>query len=595
MAAAITAGAAAAALVAAGAFRIMSPKTKKSPPPSPQQHQVYTEAPRDSDFSSAQPKSYLAEAHPPRNRLTRGAPLKADGLLREKAASFMADYDYTDTSSAGYQDQQWAFDCGQKGACPFTPFNSARDPPEDYQHVGIPEGELGDYAPGIVHDTNRDASGELNVVPHPTRRYPDYGLGWGEPLESSYIPYGGKEATDLEFWGPTDWNSVRHSRIPSYATQRETELDGKEINRPMNDYFGDFTAGEDETAVEFSSGWASARSADVRLQGLNRYGSFVTTKRPDENLLNMGPTQNGKIGSMPTQPPGRSLGARIITTFNAFKPWRDMGLRDAPPIMAAIQLPAASRNPYTYEERAGNSTPWTTGYGSEDVNKQRGARPGKRLLFNQWMAGGNLPPGGGAPAGPETNPVQGGVMRRIAGQWDTMGNARFEFAANSGTEQNPPEGGYHYTTRQRIKPDSETMDGMTPYGGGGPIRLHNMAAGARGQKDISGRADYQAPGGGLNRYEGPTCAGKFLQLHPMAPWAFPRGGSRTAGGGNGGSTGMRGVWTLHGNAAIGVRGTDWSDEPPVTIGEAGNNPMQASILDRRSEASLSDVFDVAHS
>jgi hypothetical protein len=597
MATALVAGAAATAIVIVGALKLT--KSKQSPKPaaaaiSERSAELATLPVDPMDFASAQWPSMRAEARPRGARLMRGAPLEPDGLLREKTLSSMGDYDYVDTASAGFQDQQWNLDCGHKTTCPFTPHSSVRSAPMENQHLGNTSETLGDYVSGAVRDTGRDASGELNETPHPTRRYADSGMGWGEPLESTYIPYGGHEATDLQFWGPTDWNAERNSRLPSYLHNRELELDGKEINRPMNQYFSDFSPDDGSTPVEFSGGYASGRTADVRLQGLNRYWHVATTKRADENLMFLPPTQNGKTGSMPPLMPEMSFGARVVKAFNAFKPWRDMGKRGAPPIAAAIQLPPSTRNPQNYEERVGNPTPYTASYGSEGVNSAYGGRPNRVLEFNDWMRGGNLPPGGAAAAGLETNPMRDGVIRRIAGQWDTFGNPGFKITANAGTELNPPDGGYHYTTRERILSDSETANGRTPSNGGWVGLLHNSAAGARGRKDNTGRAEYQAPGGskqGQSQWGGAGVVGQFQALHALPTWALPRGGI-SAGGGTGGATGTHSMWTLHGNVA---KATTWSDEPPVSVGDAANNPMQASILNNRTAAELSDVLDVEHS
>jgi len=248
-----------------------------------------------------------------------------------------------DLSSPGWADQDW------EGRDRFgnTPMHEI----ETENNAAI--GTLGDFLPETFVETGRDASIETNVLPWPTRRYPDYSPQWGGQMEPELMPQGPRFATDRDFWGPTNWNAERPHRLPSYLFDSAGELNGKEINRPADTYFSDFDVveGEGEMDVSYSSGKVSGRTPNAKITALNRYGSFVTSK-PAIELKFTPPRANAPAGGgMPPEMAEMSLGARVARVFSAFKPWRDMGKMSAPSVPADITLPAKSRYPKTYQTR----------------------------------------------------------------------------------------------------------------------------------------------------------------------------------------------------------------------------------------------------
>ena len=625
MTALIVAGVAAATAAALGAVKIMNAAHSTTPylpqssvqiaTPNPEARLAKSKLPEygspDSYSGMSDPRQVLTSPGGSKSK-RRGGPVREDGLIPRVGDPMR--YAYVDTCSPGYADQDWQNDCGVFGSCPNNPMNSQGRPPLEDQYLGNAVGELGDYLPGLQTESRRDAEVELNDPPHPTRRFADYGLMAGEPLEPKDIPYGATPATDKEFWGPTVWEAERPHKLPSYLFNSTMELNGKEINRPMDTYFSDFDQLGDEADVGFANGMSSGRTPDVRLMAANRYSSFVTTKGTDEKKF-MPPTATASRGmGMPPTPAERSIGARVIHVFNAFMPWKGASAGTAaPPELPAITLPAATRRTGTYEERRGVAIGPTSSYGPEEGNVQQGGRMNQRLPFNYWVSTGNLPPGGGTPAGPDTNPYRGGVIRRIGtrynigkdqggenkalpGVWNTMGNAGFHVGGVSGTDTNPPEGGYHYTTRVRTTSDSDNSSSRGSAQGSGPILLFDMLTGGRQRKDTSGRAEYQAPASGHSQYGGVEIAGDTISNRRPNTWfAFPLIG-RSGGGSDGGKPSPRSLWTIGGNTLKGVRGGDWDDSPPLNIGdEAVKSSLFDNIIGKRNEEELDDLFSVTHS
>lgn len=588
---------------------------QQPPPPDPERWLAETRMPEYKP-----PEDYLLYANPNEVQAApgggyppkpRGSPVRNDLLIPR--VGDVGRYAYPDLSSPGYADQDWQLDCSATEKCPATPENSGQKPPLDDQFMGRETMTLGDYLPGLQTETRRDAEVELNEPPHPTRRYPDFGLGWGEPLESWNIPHGAQSATDLQFWGPTVWEAERKHKLPSYLFNGAMEADGKEVNRPYDTYFGDFDENDGSVRVEHGTGAYSGRTTNVRLTSLNRYGGIATTKDTIPRLF-MPPVQKGSRGmGMAPKPPERSLGARIITSFNAFWPWREGGSKNAPPMMAAIQLPSATRRAGTYEERVGDPQGKTQSYGSEGINIHQGGRMGKRLPFNFWVREGNLPPGGGAPAGPDTNPEMGGAIRKIGrrydlddedgsagelpGAWDTRNSGGFVYGGvGAGTEQNPPDQGYGYTTQLRITRDGEHAASRGSANGSGPMLFHDLSKGARATGDCGRRPDYQGSQFRASAYGGVDIAGQTFPVRRIsASHPFLVGGV-SGGGGQGGMPIPRSVWTIGGNMLRGTRGGDFDDSPPQDIGaEPIKSALFKNIIGRRTESELSDVFSVSHS
>lgn len=610
MSAAVLIGATAAAAAVAGAYKILN----TSPTSSPSRPAANPEAALVSSPNRAYAPSYYPPFANPNEVLLSpgGGPRPSRAVLGSAVESGLiprvgdpSRYAYPELGSPGYTDQDWQRDCGMASCNRADSANAKGLPPIEGQHLDQPMGMLGDFVLGLQTETNRDASSELNEPPHPQKRLPDYGLGWGEPLESWNIPHGASEATDLEYWGPRDWDAERPHKLPEYLFSRDMELNGKEINRPRDTHHMDFDKADGEADVDWGTGAASGRTLDTRMQSSNLYGGFVTTKDPRDEKKFLPPRASPSRGlGKPSVASEINFGARLMSLFNAFMPWRDMGTRNAPSNPAEIQLAAHTRRADTYEARVGGAGGPSSNYGEEgSVNVVAGGRTGQRLNFDQWMRGGNLPPGGGSPAGPDVNPVQGGVERRIVGRWgggtpgvwDTKGTPSFSIGANAGVDVNPPDAGYHYTTRLRTRGRDEYESTRGSVNGSGPIILHDMAAGARQPKDISGRPDYVAPQTRLSMYGGPEVAGVQLTTtrRPEAAFAFPLIGTS----GHGGSKPPnKMVWTIGGNLIKGLRGGDWDGTPPAHIGEeAMRSSLYDTIVQRRSESELTDLFSVKHS
>lgn len=190
-------------------------------------------------------------------------------------------------ASPGWDDQDWSWDCDTSGSCKNVPGNAPPGMAPLYgEHMPMPIGEMGDALSEIQWGTGRDASTELELPPERMKTYTSHPLDYGGQLMPDEIPHGAREATDLQFWGPTDWDAERNSRMPSYLDNGTMELNGKEINRPLDDFgWQEFEHDPDFTDrmasdVDYSDGQSSARSTNVRLMQRNRYGSFVTTRDP---------------------------------------------------------------------------------------------------------------------------------------------------------------------------------------------------------------------------------------------------------------------------------------------------------------------------
>ena len=575
----------------------------------------------------------------------RGASVYTPGLVNRSGSGMYAS-PQVHHASQEYQDQDdWQYDCNgmrcdySGGTCPAGDPNSSGDmPPYRGQHLERPVGLLGDYIPGVQQDTGRDASSELNEDPCPTKTYPDYGIGWGDPLESSYIPHGAHAQTDLEFWGPRDYDAERNHKIPSYLFNREQELNGKEINRPYDDYTVTFDEGEDGSKeVGWGQGEKSARSADVKYLAANNSQVFASFTRADEEKKFMPPVANRGGFSMPAPESQIYFGQRTEPVFNAFSGVKDIGGRAAPPQQADIQLPPHTRNLQIYQPYSGGPVAKTRSYGAEGVNLVAGGRINRRIDFTPFVSRG-VGMGGETPAGLDLNPQAEERVRRVGtrftlgrddefdpdavvpGVWDTKGVAAFGVAANSGNEINPPEGGFMRRTRVRERPFSESTIGLGMPGAGGPLRLFDMMAGARFTKSDGNRQFYGNSAGGASKYIGSADpkminkksdgnrqyygnsaggASKFvggadpISLKKSTLYKPPCSGAT---GGPGGMQAPRGVFSVHGNLAIGTRGATYSEEPTADyVGDAINGSLYKNIVVARSESALDDLFSVEHS
>lgn len=552
-------------------------------------------------------------------RHQRGAPVSSSTLIQRSAEDTRHILGSQTLADPAYTDQDdWQLDCSGSSCDPSDPRNAGIMPPMRGQYMDREVGTLGDFAPSITGSSSERASGqvEINEDPAPTRSYADTGLGWGEPLGSGDLPSHGESIGETyeDKWGERAWAAETKSFVPDYTYSAAEELDGKEINRPQDTFSMSFDQYGTEAPVDYGTGAASARSADVRLMGRNIYGRFPTrtTAEPKEFLAPM-PTRAGN--SKPPVEAGWVFGARTLRYFDGFMPWKGAGTKSAPPEPADVVLPAATRRADTYESRLGVATSSGAVYGGEGVNTVEGGRVSRLIDYEPRMGAIN-PTSGARSGGLDVNPKVGGRIRttgtrfdlgRVSegkkeedeeGVWDTTGiaGARYGAGIGSGVDVNDPEKGSHGIIRSRSMADDDFVYGRRHHGKSGPIMLREYAADARPRKDDDGRAEYQAPGGGVSKYIGHGLDLVYKPRSIITPGMIGKSG----GGGAGGRTGIRaGVYTIHGNSAIGTRGAAYSSVPSDVvedeIGEAAKSSLYRNIISKRSEDELDDVLGVSHS
>jgi hypothetical protein len=71
---------------------------------------------------------------------------------------------------------------------------------------------------GVAEQASRPDDQWINVQPSPTKAEPWFNTGVREPLNTPL--HGDKSigTTDLEYWGPTDWDMVRDDQKPAYLS-----------------------------------------------------------------------------------------------------------------------------------------------------------------------------------------------------------------------------------------------------------------------------------------------------------------------------------------------------------------------------------------
>lgn len=368
-----------------------------------------------------------------------------------------------DFASPGWDDQDWSWDCDASGSC--TKVSGGAPPgrgPLYGEHMPMPVGNLGDALSEIQWGTGRDASTEFELPPERMKTYTSHPLDYGGQLMPHEIPHGAREATDLQYWGPTDWDAERNSRMPSYLDNAAIELNGKEINRPLDDFGWQEFSHDPEFAdrmaedVDYAEGQSSARSTNVRLMQRNRYGSFVTTRDPVRpKYLPPIPTR-ASGGGQPGMEPDITFGARLNKVFSAFLGERNIRNK-AGPEFADVTLDQS------------------------------------RLLDYTPRLGNGRAPGGAQPSGPQVNPVQGGRMRRTDDQLQLpMGQAKPRIAAGSSLDINPYDG-YHYTSRETEFSWDDNTGGKSRAGKNGYLLLGNPELEYRQRKEPDDLQAYQPP------------------------------------------------------------------------------------------------------
>ena len=436
-----------------------------------------------------------------------------------------------DIASPAWQDQeQWSWDCAS-GNVACAPYGM---PPVYGEGVSAPVMPLGDFEDFYgVRTQDRDRSTEMELPPERTKTYASHPLDFGGQLMPHEIPHGAREASYEEFWGPTDWDAERNGRMPSYLFNRELELDGKEVNRPLDDFGFQVFDGDDQFAdkgasdVDFASGQSSARSDNVRLMGRNLYNRFVTTRTPDRPMFLPPTLSKARAGSQPPNEADMSLGARLNRLFSAYIGTKGSKGTRRPPLNADVTLEQSKLLDYT--PRLGNGKPrGGAGYGGLDVNRYQGQ---------------------------------------------------------------------HYTSRETSYSWEDNTVGKSRMGKNAYLLLGQPMLEYRSRKDDDGRSEYQTPKGaaGGSVYAGEFSTGTMIPNVKIPFAVFDRMGNKGMGKGKGVSGGT-GLITLRSNIVNGLKGGDY-DDTPETQRELYNvrTPRAVAIIGGRNEESLNDLFDVQHS
>jgi hypothetical protein len=419
------------------------------------------------------------------------------------------DYLYVDDATPGYQDQNWS---GRPAMC--------TDP-------------LGSFLPDTATDTGRSDDQWINVDPSPTKSQPWYGSGVLDPLN---LPtHGEKNAgtTDLQYWGPTDFDAQRDDHVPAYLRNyNSTELSGKEINRPASDYFDDWgqPAPGDEK-VEWATGSFSGFTPNARLQGLNRNYRFATFTDPDRPTWGAPTVTGGAGGGRPPVMAEVSLGSGLTKAFVDF--WqRATGAkgRSAPPVTADITLPGATRRNSEALPITGDASAHSGGlFGGLAANPGKGGRMGLRL---PWVFRSQpFKHSGGKFGGLLSNLPQGGLVSRLL-PWSYRVEAeKHAGGACGGLVENPPQGGRD----SRRVPWSFRVEAEKHGGGTNGGLVENPPQGGRQTRRLpwSYRVEAEKHGGGTNGgfVENPPQGGRQTR---RLPWSYRVEAEKHGGGTNGG-------------------------------------------------------------
>lgn len=492
------------------------------------------------------------------------------------------------TESAGWEDMEWQLDCSQggRGGTPggcigvrtpgdsLTPYGGPAPAPlwgEVQDRVVRP---LGTREPdsfleeGVYREAQRDASNELETPPEPggRTRYATHPLDWGGQLRPEETPYGAQEATDLQFWGPENWDSYRHSKRPAYLDNITNQRDGKDINRPLDD-FGSRLWDDERAAGDGGNGgsrdWGigagefTARDAAPRKLAMNRYGIVPTTTEFDRPLL-LVPTPGAGIGGgNPGLEPEVTLGARLNRLFSGFQPWKGaMAGMNAPPDPADVYLEKS-----------------------------------RKLLYNPGLGVAAARHGNMKHGGLGVNPVQGGRIRQLDDTLSLPQGLMNAKVAARGTLSINPYDGYHYTSRETMEGPIVGRQGM----GGNGYLLLGSADEYRTRKAPTDLQDYVGPrgGAGTGGYGGEASQGFSIpnvrseSAMEVKPALIGRGSH------GGGLLGKVGIVTLQHNTAIGTRGGDYDDSPiPDQLINLATPKSVAMQVGGRSQAALDDLFDV---
>jgi hypothetical protein len=504
--AALISGLVTAAAVAIGGYNVMkaatvpSPSVLPSPPPSIQQEIKYHRDWQQQDVPLV-----------PRTE-DRASFVDRDTLL--DGQSVESKYIYVDATTPQYRDQDWDQDCGS-ASCPVP---RGLGLPQ-YSEPGLPMGSSS-YLDDVMTDPGRTDDQWINVEPTPTKSEPWYNTGILDPLN---IPtHGEKNAgtTDLQYWGPTDFDSVRHDLTPAYLRNPNLELNGKEINRPP-DYFTDWEQNPGDEKVEWATGSFSGFTPNVRLQGLNRNYRFATFRDPDRPQFPE-PVRTGNTGTgKPPQAAEINFGNRVVRIFaDIWQHATGAKGRQAPPMLADITLPGATRRNTVYPERMGDAGGHTGGvFGGISENPVKGGRTSMKLPWS-YRTQVEGPRGGGEFGGLASNPVKGGrASMKLPWSYRTQVEGSHGGGEYGGMDANPVKGGRE---SQKI-PWSYRTQVEGPRGGGdfGGMEANPVKGGRMGLK---------LPWSYRTQVEGPRAGGEYggMESNPveggresrLLPWSF---------------------------------------------------------------------------
>jgi hypothetical protein len=468
-----------------------------------------------------------------------------------------------DTASPAYQDQTWSWDCGVQGdSCDSIIGNAPPGEPPIYgEHLPYPVGEMGSVLDEIQYNVGkRDASVELNPPPERMKKYACHPMDYGGQLMPHEIPHGAQESTDEEFWGPRDWDAERHSRVPTYVDFRTNELDGKEINRPLDDYGwqvfdeDDAFAANGAVDVDFAGGQSTARTPEVRLLARNRYGGIVSNTTAERPKFLPPTIARAGGGGQPAIDPEITMGARINRTFEAINGGRN-GHSKAPPEMAEITLSKSKRLLYT--PRKGLPTP----------------RAGSK------------------PSGPDDNPIRGiriskyDDFRRLP-----AGIATPRTAAYGGCDVNPHQG-QHYTSREHDFTWDDNTVGKSRMGGNGYLLMNEYQREYRQRKNPEDMVNYSSIPGKLggSYFNGEESVGICIpkvKTDGVQSLLISRGGGKNI---------LTDVGYINMSTITkqGLKGGVWDNTPETQAGfKQLNTPQGKAIIGGRTKEALDDLFDI---
>jgi hypothetical protein len=404
--------------------------------------------------------------------------------------------------------------------------------------------DLGDDFRG---EASRPDGEWINVEPTPTKSEPWYNTSAREIMNTPLHGDKSVGATDLDYWGATDFDSVRHDQKPAFVRNyNATELNGKEINRPAEEYFGDWGPQQPgDERVDWAGGSFTGFTPDVRLQGRNRYHRFVTFRDPERPGFGDPIVTGGAGAGKPPEPAEINFGNRVIRIFADI--WLNAtgaAKRSAPPALADITLPGGTRRNSELLQITGDASAHAGGtFGGMSANPVKGGRMGLKLPWS-FRTQFDKAHGGSGYGGMDANPVKGGRdSRRLPWSFRTQFDKAHGGSGYGGMAANPVKGGreshllpWSYRTQYEKAHGGGGYGGMgaNPVAGGRDSRLFPWefrvgVEGSHGGGSYGGINLNPVKGGGMRRNPqqiwdtmgpagtlGGTASGQDLALNPVA-------------------------------------------------------------------------------